>query len=75
MPGASYVGDPKARFNGIKRMRTTLRVEQQTYIDEVGERLVGASSYEIAVGGGQPTTAAPKATGSLMITGEFRLEP
>jgi beta-glucosidase len=46
-----------------------------SYVNEAGERLVGAGSYVIAVGGGQPTTTAPKVTGSLRIAGQFRLEP
>ncbi len=44
-----------------------------SYVNESGDRLVGAGKYRVSVGGGQPGTSAPVVEVPLEIRGEFRL--
>jgi beta-glucosidase len=57
-----------------RRVTFTLTARDLSYVNEAGEHLVGAGAYGISVGGGQPTTAAPKVEAALKITGEKQLE-
>jgi beta-glucosidase len=41
-----------------------------SYVSEAGTRLIGAGTYELSVGGGQPGTGAPGAKANFSITGE-----
>jgi len=44
-----------------------------SYVNEAGNRLVGAGDYVITVGGGQPGTTAAHADTHLAIQGEQKL--
>jgi beta-glucosidase len=44
-----------------------------SYVSEAGTRLIGAGTYELSVGGGQPGTGAPATTTTFNITGEKQL--
>ena len=44
-----------------------------SYVNEAGDRLVGAGKYSISVGGGQPGTSAPVVELPLEIRGEYKL--
>jgi beta-glucosidase len=50
-----------------------LQPRDLSYVNEAGDRLVGAGDYVIAVGGGQPGTSAAHAEAHLAITGEQKL--
>jgi beta-glucosidase len=56
-----------------QRVKLTLGPRDLSYVNEAGDRLVGAGDYIISVGGGQPGTAAPHADSHLMIQGEQKL--
>jgi beta-glucosidase len=56
-----------------QRIKLTLGARDLSYVNEAGDRLVGAGDYIISVGGGQPRTAAPHADSHLMIQGEQKL--
>ena len=84
-----YISFPKVAGAPLKALRGFRRVhlkagEQQhvkltlgprdlSYVNEAGDRLVGAGDYLISVGGGQPGTAAPHADSHLTIQGEEKL--
>jgi len=44
-----------------------------SYVNEAGDRVIGAGEYRISVGGGQPGTGAPIAETRLTITGQQSL--
>ena len=44
-----------------------------SYVNDAGDRMVGAGDYLISVGGGQPGTAAARAEARLTIRGEQKL--
>jgi beta-glucosidase len=76
-------GAPLKALRGFKRVhlkageqqhvKLTLGPRDLSYVNEAGDRMVGAGDYLITVGGGQPGTAAPHADSHLMIQGEQRL--
>jgi beta-glucosidase len=76
-------GAPLKALRGFKRVhlkageqqhvKLTLGVRDLSYVNEAGDRLVGAGDYLITVGGGQPGTAAPHADSHLTIQGEQKL--
>ena len=84
-----YIGFPKLAGAPLKALRGFKRVhlkagEQQhvkltlsprdlSYVNEAGDRFVGAGDYTITVGGGQPGTAAAHADAHLAIAGESKL--
>ncbi len=61
--------DPSAQ----QRVKLSLQPRDLSYVNEAGDRLVGAGDYTITVGGGQPDTSAAKAEAHLTITGEQKL--
>lgn len=56
-----------------RHLQLTLQPRDLSYVNEAGDRLVGAGDYVISVGGGQPGTSAPQAEADLTIQGEIRL--
>jgi beta-glucosidase len=76
-------GTPLRALRGITRVhldageqrhvKLTLQPRDLSYVNEAGDRIVGAGDYVITVGGGQPGTGAPLAESHLMIRGEQRL--
>jgi beta-glucosidase len=84
-----YISFPKLAGAPLRALRGFTRVhvgagEQQhvklslaprdlSYVNEGGDRLVGAGDYLITVGGGQPGTAAAHADIHLVIQGEQKL--
>jgi|HubBroStandDraft_1064217.scaffolds.fasta_scaffold13002_1 beta-glucosidase len=76
-------GTPLRALRGITRVhldageqrhvKLTLQSRDLSYVNEAGDRIVGAGDYVITVGGGQPGTGAPHAESHLMIQGEQKL--
>jgi len=56
-----------------KHLKLTLGPRDLSYVNEAGDRLVGAGDYLITVGGGQPGTPAAHADAHLTIQGEEKL--
>ena len=56
-----------------KHVKLTLGPRDLSYVNEAGDRLVGAGDYVITVGGGQPGTTAAHADAHLAIQGEQKL--
>ena len=56
-----------------KHIKLALGPRDLSYVNEAGDRMVGAGDYLITVGGGQPGTAAAHADSHLTITGEQKL--
>jgi beta-glucosidase len=76
-------GAPLKALRGFKRVhlkageqqhvKLTLGPRDLSYVNEGGDRLVGAGDYLITVGGGQPGTGAAHAETHLSIQGEEKL--
>jgi beta-glucosidase len=58
---------------GQQRVKLTLQPRDLSYVNEAGDRFVGAGDYLITVGGGQPGTSTAQAETHLTITGEQKL--
>ena len=56
-----------------QRVKLTLSSRDLSYVNDAGDRLVGAGDYLITVGGGQPGTGAAHAESHLSIQGEEKL--
>jgi beta-glucosidase len=56
-----------------KHVQLTLSRRDLSYVNEEGDRVVGAGAYVISVGGGQPGTGAAQAEAHLTIRGEQKL--
>jgi len=56
-----------------QRVKLTLGARDLSYVNEAGDRVVGAGDYLITAGGGQPGTWAPHADTHLIIQGEEKL--
>jgi beta-glucosidase len=56
-----------------RHVKFTLQRRDLSYVNESGDRLVGAGDYVISVGGGQPGTKAAQAGAKLTIHGEQKL--
>jgi beta-glucosidase len=50
-----------------------LQPRDLSYVNEAGDRMVGAGDYTISAGGGQPGTGASQADAHLSIHGEQKL--
>ena len=59
--------------NQQSHVKLTLQPRDLSYVNEAGDRLVGAGDYVITVGGGQPGTKAAHAEARLAISGEQKL--
>jgi beta-glucosidase len=84
-----YISFPKIGGAPLKALRGFTRVHLKSgesqhvklnlgprdlsYVNEAGDRIVGAGDYLITVGGGQPGTSAAHADGHLTIQGEEKL--
>ncbi len=68
-------GFTRVRVKGgeSKHVKLTLGARDLSYVNDAGDRMVGAGDYLITVGGGQPGTAAAHADGHLTIQGEEKL--
>jgi beta-glucosidase len=76
-------GSPLRALRGFTRVHVDAGAQQHvklqlqprdlSYVNEAGDRLVGAGDYTISVGGGQPGTPAAKAETHLTIRGEQKL--
>lgn len=56
-----------------QHVKLTLGARDLSYVNEAGDRMVGAGDYVITVGGGQPGTPAAHAEAHLTIQGEQKL--
>ncbi|MGA7930129.1 MAG: glycoside hydrolase family 3 C-terminal domain-containing protein, partial [Candidatus Sulfotelmatobacter sp.] len=56
-----------------RHVKLTLRPRDLSYVNEAGDRLIGAGDYLITVGGGQPGTPAAQAEVHFTIRGEEKL--
>jgi beta-glucosidase len=56
-----------------RHLRLTLQPRDLSYVNEAGDRIVGAGAYVITAGGGQPGTTAAQADVKLSIRGEQKL--
>ena len=56
-----------------QHVKLSLQPRDLSYVNDSGDRFVGAGNYLITVGGGQPDTSAAKAETHLTITGEQKL--
>lgn len=76
-------GAPRHALRGFARIhlragesatvRFDLNDRDLSYVNEAGERLVGAGKHSLIIGGGAPESAAARAAVSFDITGEKRL--
>jgi beta-glucosidase len=56
-----------------QHLKLSLQPRDLSYVNEAGDRYVGAGDYVITVGGGQPGTSAAKAEAHLAIRGDQKL--
>ena len=56
-----------------RHLKMTLDPRDLSYVNESGDRLVGAGDYTVTVGGGQPGTPAAQVESHFSIQGEMRL--
>ncbi|MGC1452488.1 MAG: glycoside hydrolase family 3 C-terminal domain-containing protein [Candidatus Sulfotelmatobacter sp.] len=56
-----------------RHVKITLQPRDLSYVNEAGDRMVGAGDYIISTGGGQPGTGAAQAEARLSIRGEQKL--
>ncbi len=56
-----------------QHVRLSLQPRDLSYVNETGDRIVGAGDYLITLGGGQPGTSAAQSETHLTITGEDKL--
>ncbi len=57
----------------MRHVKLTLQPRDLSYVNEAGDRMVGAGDYVITAGGGQPGTGAAQADARLSIRGEQKL--
>ena len=56
-----------------RHVKITLQPRDLSYVNEAGDRMVGAGDYIITTGGGQPGTGAAQSEARLSIRGEQKL--
>jgi len=56
-----------------RHVKLALQPRDLSYVNEAGDRMVGAGDYVISTGGGQPGTGASAADTRLTIRGEVKL--
>jgi beta-glucosidase len=76
-------GAPQHALRGFSRIHLragasrvvsfTLAERDLSYVNEAGTHLVGAGSYSITIGGGQPNTPAPAVAAKFTIQGDHQL--
>jgi beta-glucosidase len=79
----NYPGAPLRALRGVnrihlrageqRRVKFKLDARDLSYVNEAGDRLVGAGEYLVSVGGGQPSTNAAQVSARLSIRGEQKL--
>jgi beta-glucosidase len=57
----------------VRHLKLALQPRDLSYVNEAGDRMVGAGDYTITAGGGQPGTGAAQAEARLSIRGEQKL--
>jgi beta-glucosidase len=57
----------------LRHVKLALQPRDLSYINEAGDRMVGAGDYTISTGGGQPGTGASAAEVRITIRGEVKL--
>jgi beta-glucosidase len=57
----------------LQHVKLTLQPRDLSYVNEAGNRMVGAGDYVITTGGGQPGTGAAHTDAKLIIRGEQKL--
>ena len=57
----------------LQHVKLTLQPRDLSYVNEAGNRMVGAGDYVITTGGGQPGTGAASTDAKLIIRGEQKL--
>jgi beta-glucosidase len=57
----------------LRHVKLALQPRDLSYVNEAGDRMVGAGDYVISAGGGQPGTGASAADARLTIRGEVKL--
>jgi beta-glucosidase len=57
----------------LQHVKVTLQPRDLSYVNEAGNRMVGAGDYVITTGGGQPGTGAAHTDAKLIIRGEQKL--
>jgi beta-glucosidase len=57
----------------LQHVKLTLQARDLSYVNEAGNRMVGAGDYVITTGGGQPGTGAAHTDAKLIIRGEQKL--
>jgi beta-glucosidase len=78
LPGAplrALRGFTRVHLDGGEQRHVKFALQRRdlSYVNEAGDRLVGAGDYVITVGGGQPGTPAAQAEAHLTIRGEQKL--
>jgi beta-glucosidase len=78
LPGApirALRGFTRVHVPAGKTLYVQLKLDPRdlSYVNEAGDRLVGAGKYRVSVGGGQPGTSAPVVEVPLEIRGEYKL--
>ena len=76
-------GAPLVALRGFQRVHLEAGASQKVHFDlkdrdlgvvtEDGSPIIAAGEYTLSVGGGQPDTAAPAASGKFSIVGQFAL--
>jgi beta-glucosidase len=57
----------------LQHVKLTLQPRDLSYVNEAGNRMVGAGDYVITTGGGQPGTGAAHTDAKLIVRGEQKL--
>ena len=75
----SVAGAPLRALRGFKRVhlnpgesrkvRFELKDRDLSMVSEAGEPIIAEGAYSVSIGGGQPDTGAPAATGTFQVTG------
>ena len=52
-----------------QKVRFELKDRDLSMVSEAGEPIIAEGAYSVSIGGGQPDTAAPAATGTFQVTG------
>jgi beta-glucosidase len=76
-------GAPRVALRGFQRIHLEPGASQQVHFDlkprdlgmvtEDGNPIIAQGDYTISIGGGQPETAAPVATGHFHVDGQYAL--
>jgi beta-glucosidase len=78
LPGApvrALKGFSRVHLDGAQSQHVALNLTPRdlSYVNEAGDRMIGAGDYGISIGGGQPGTGASQTDATLSISGEQKL--